>query len=60
MKRTDLDSIWLSTLYQCNEVQRRRLAAVKVLELGRGGLSEVCRLTGMSHHTVIKGIGEIV
>ena len=36
MRSTDLDSIWLSTLYQCNEVQRRRLAAVKVLELGRG------------------------
>ena len=25
----------------------------------RGGLSKVCRLTGMSHHMVIKGIGEV-
>lgn len=59
MKRTEIDNIWLNTLYQCNEVQRRRLAGVKALELGRGGLSKVCKLTGMSHHTVIKGIKEV-
>ncbi len=59
LRKTGLDNMWLSTLYQCNEVKRRRLAAVKTLELGRGGLSKVCRLTGMSHHTIIRGIGEI-
>ena len=59
MGKDDTDAMWLDTLYQCNEVQRRRLAGVKALELGRGGLSRVCRLTGMSHHTVIKGIGEV-
>ncbi len=59
MQGKEIDRIWLNTLYQCNEVQRRRLAAVKALELGRGGLLKVCKLTGMSHHTVIKGIGEI-
>ena len=59
MERTEIDNLWLKTLYQCNEVQRRRLAGVKALELGRGGLSRVCELTGMSHHTVIKGIQEI-
>ncbi len=59
MQITEIDKIWLNTLYQCNEVQRRRLAAVKALELGRGGLLRVCKLTGMSHHTVIKGIEEV-
>ena len=59
MKRTEIDGLWLKTLYQCNEVQRRRLAGVKALELGWGGSSRVCGLTGMSHHTVIKGIREV-
>ena len=59
MGKADTDAMWLDTLYQCNEVQRRRLAGVKALELGRGGLSRVCKLTGMSHHTVIKGIEEV-
>ena len=59
MGKVDINAMWLNTLYQCNEVQRRRLAGVKALELGRGGLSRVCTLTGMSHHTVIKGIREV-
>ncbi|MBX8636122.1 MAG: ISAzo13 family transposase [Thermoplasmata archaeon] len=59
MGKADTDAMWLDTLYQCNEVQRRRLAGVKALELGRGGLSRVCKLTGMSHHTIIKGIEEV-
>ena len=59
MGKNDTDAMWLDTLYQCNEVQLRRLAGVKALKLGRGGLSRVCRLTGMSHHTVIRGIREV-
>ena len=59
MGKVDINAMWLNTLYQCNEVQRRRLAGVKALELGRGGLSRVCKLTGMSHHTVIRGIEEL-
>lgn len=59
MKKKDLDKLWLLTLLECNEAQRRRLAAVRVLELGRGGLLSVCKLTGMSPHTVIKGIREV-
>jgi len=35
------------------------LDAVKAIEFGRGGLRKVCKLTGMSHHTVIKGIQEV-
>ncbi len=59
MEKGITDLMWLDTLQECNEVQRRRLAAIKALEIGRGGLLKVCSLTGMSHHTVIKGIREV-
>ena len=59
MKITATDRIWLANLSDYNEVQRRRAAGVKALEIGRGGLSKVCKLTGMSHHTVLKGISEV-
>jgi len=59
MEKEDADQLWLMALLECNEVQRRRLAGVKAIEIGRGGLLHVCRLTGMSHHTVIKGMREV-
>ena len=59
MKKEDTDKLWLTTLSECNEVQRRRLAGIKAIEIGRGGLLHVCKLTGMSHHTVIKGMKEV-
>ena len=59
MKKEESDRLWFIALSECNEVQRRRLAGVKAIEIGRGGLLHVCKLTGMSHHTVIKGMTEI-
>lgn len=59
MKKEDADKLWLDALSQCNEVQRRRLAAVKAIQIGWGGISRICELTGMSSHTVQKGIHEI-
>lgn len=59
MKKEDTDKLWLTALSECNEVQRRRLAGVRAIEIGKGGLLYVCRLTGMSHHTVIKGMREV-
>ena len=59
MKRENTANLWLRTLSECNEVQRRRLAGIKAIELGRGGVLYVCKLTGMSHHTVIKGMREV-
>ena len=56
---TQLDRMWIATLSECNEVQRRRLAGIKALEIGRGGTTRVCALTGMSHHTVLKGVREV-
>ena len=59
MKKEDTDQLWLTTLSECNEVQRRRLAGLRTIELGRGGLIHICNLTGMSHHTIIKGMKEV-
>jgi hypothetical protein len=59
MKKEDANRLWLMTFSECNEVQRRRLAGVRAIEIGRGGLLHVCELTGMSHHTIIKGMKEV-
>jgi len=59
VKKENTDKLWLATLSECNEVQRRRLAGVRAIEIGRGGLLHICKLTRMSHHTVIKGMKEV-
>ena len=59
MNKSELDSMWLNIVANSNELQRRQIAGLKALELGWGGISKVCRMTGMSHHTVDKGIREI-
>jgi transposase len=56
---SESDKLWLKLFSDLNEVQRRRFAALKAIELKRGGVSQVCKLTGMSHHTVKKGMEEI-
>jgi len=50
---------WLKALAGADEVQARRFAAAKALELGWGGISIVEGLTGMSHTTIRKGIHEL-
>lgn len=59
MIKNELDNMWLKILANSNELQRRQIAGLKALELGWGGISKVCQMTGMSHHTVDKGIREI-
>ena len=46
----------LSTL---NEAQARWFVADKALDLGRGGISRLSELTGMSRTTITKAIGEL-
>ncbi len=50
---------WLKALSGADEVQARRFAAAKALELGWGGITKVVKLTGMSHTTIRKGIHEL-
>jgi len=59
MESENTDELWLNALSDLDEVQRRRFAALKALELGWGGVSKVCKLTKMSHHTIDKGIEEV-
>jgi hypothetical protein len=50
---------WLRVLGTLNEYQARVYVAQKVLELGRGGISRLAQLTGMSRPTIAKGIREL-
>ena len=59
MNRREVGRLWLDTLKRCNEVQRRRLAGVKAIEIGWGGVSYVCKLANMSPNTVKKGMYEV-
>ena len=59
MNKGELDDMWLNIVANSNELQRRQIAGLKALEIGWGGISKVCRMTGMSHHTVDKGVREI-
>ena len=53
------DRQWLRVLGTLNELQARVLVAQKALEEGRGGISRLSRLTGMSRPTIMKGIAEL-
>jgi hypothetical protein len=50
---------WLKALSGADEVQARRFAGAIALEIGWGGISNVEKLTGMSHSTIEKGIEEL-
>jgi len=50
---------WLKVLGTLNEFQARLFVAEKASELGRGGVSRLARLTGMSRSTILKGLQEL-
>jgi hypothetical protein len=50
---------WLRILSTLNERQARLLVAQRALELGRGGISKVSQLTGMSRPAIYRGISEL-
>jgi Rhodopirellula transposase DDE domain len=50
---------WLKVLGTLNEAQARLFVAQKALELGRGGVSRLSQLTGMSRPTINKGAAEL-
>lgn len=53
------DELWIKVLSGSDEVQRRRLAALKAIERGWGGITQVSKLTGMSRTTIKRGVDEI-
>jgi hypothetical protein len=50
---------WLKVLGTLNEAQARLFVAEKALEMGRGGISRVSELTGMSRPTIYKGAAQL-
>ena len=59
MDTNQQNALWLKALAGADEVQARRFAAAKAIDLGWGGISKVEELTGMSHTTIRKGIREL-
>lgn len=56
---SDAERRWLRVLSTLNEAQARLFVAGRALELGRGGISRLCELTGMSRPTIYKGAAEL-
>ena len=50
---------WLKVLSTLNEFQARMYIADRALDLGRGGVSHLSRLTGCSRTTITKAIAEL-
>ena len=55
----ETERAWLKVLGTMNEAQARLCVAQKALELGRGGITHLSALTGMSRPTITKGIAEL-
>jgi hypothetical protein len=56
---TSAERIWLRVLGTLNEYQARLCVAEKALQLGRGGISHLSQLTGMSRVTITQGLSEL-
>src|SRR6266496_1097697 len=50
---------WLKVFHTLNEFQARLFAADKALDLGRGGMSRLSALTGLSRTTITKAVEEL-
>jgi len=50
---------WVRVLSTLNEAQARWFVADKALDLGRGGISRMSQITGMSRTTITKAIAEL-
>jgi len=58
-RRSPEESRWLRVLSTLNEFQARLFVADKALDQGRGGISRMSGLTGMSRTTITKAVDEL-
>ena len=58
-RRTPRESRWLKVLSTLNEYQARLFVADKALDQGRGGMSRLSELTGLSRTTITKAVAEL-
>jgi hypothetical protein len=56
---TPEESRWLKVLSTLNEYQARLYVADRALDEGRGGISRLAKLTGMSRTTITKAVAEL-
>jgi transposase len=56
---TSAEGTWMRVLETLNEYQARLFVAEKALQLGRGGISHLSQLTGMSRVTINQGLNEL-
>jgi hypothetical protein len=62
MMSADVDALRMrieKVMPTLNEYQRRRFLAAEAKSLGRGGLTLVSQLSGMTRQTIAKGIQEL-
>ena len=57
--RTPVERRWLKVLGTLNEYQARLFVADKALDQGRGGVTRLSELTGMSRMTITKAVAEL-
>ena len=50
---------WLDILSLLNERQARLYIAEKAIDLGRGGVTKMAQITGMTRQTITKGVHEL-
>jgi hypothetical protein len=53
------EKIWMRVLGTLNEYQARLFVAERALDLGRGGITRLARLTGMSRVTITQGVKDL-
>jgi hypothetical protein len=58
-RRTAGEHRWLKVLSTLNEYQARLYVADRALDHGRGGISRLSQLTGMSRTTITKAVAEL-
>jgi len=56
---SEAEKRWLKVFHTLNELQARLFAADKALDLGRGGISRLAALTGLSRTTITKAVDEL-
>jgi hypothetical protein len=56
---TSGERTWMRVLGTLNEYQARLFVAEKALQLGRGGVSHLSQVTGMSRVTITEGLNEL-
>jgi len=56
MENKEISKEWIKAFTSLNEPQKRWIAAIKSIELGYGGISQVSRATGLSRTPCVRKV----